>query len=201
MKKHQVSLSLLSLFSVCVANANQFAIQDAMSVIRQHPEVIADFGGLNAQPYYKDITLGNATPEPMTETERKNYSAESHNFPLSSSHWHSGFQKVQSHNYPTEQAFFIIGDDERSVRWLRANADRLTNANAFGFVVKAKSNQSLTQLRAIHPALTLLPYEDENGDFANQLNTQSFPILVVPRFLGTNIDDVRQALINAAGNQ
>lgn len=72
--------------------------------------------------------------------------------------------------------FFLVGDDDLSKSWLLQRQDALLQINAVGLVVNIETAESLQQLRALVPGLTLVPVSGD--DIAQRLNLQHYPVLI-----------------------
>ncbi|MGD8205905.1 integrating conjugative element protein [Pantoea sp. FN0305] len=70
---------------------------------------------------------------------------------------HPGQQPRLALNLPGMTPLFLIGDDPLSTEWLRQHRDALRILHATGLVVNVATLARLNALRAIAPALTLLP--------------------------------------------
>ncbi|EGQ8533378.1 integrating conjugative element protein [Vibrio parahaemolyticus] len=72
------------------------------------------------------------------------------------------------------QPLFIVGDDARSHRWLRAKQDYLTRIHAVGVVVNV--NDARGWRRMTQYGLTVYPVRGD--DFANAFGITHYPVLV-----------------------
>jgi integrating conjugative element protein (TIGR03765 family) len=71
---------------------------------------------------------------------------------------------------------FLVGDDEISRRWLKANGARLEALGASGLVVQVEMAEALARLRALAPGLLLSPV---CGDaLAERFGLRHYPVLI-----------------------
>ncbi|UYZ83091.1 integrating conjugative element protein [Entomomonas sp. E2T0] len=72
--------------------------------------------------------------------------------------------------------FFMIGDDDLSVAWLKERVVALEKLQAVGLVVNVKTNSSLNQLKKLAPNLMILPVSGD--DIADRLALSHYPVLI-----------------------
>lgn len=72
--------------------------------------------------------------------------------------------------------FFLVGDDERSIAWLRRMGPFLRERNAVGLVVNVQTTEALARLRSVGAGLELAPVSAD--DLAERLNLQHYPALI-----------------------
>lgn len=71
---------------------------------------------------------------------------------------------------------FLVGEDERSIAWLRRNAASLRERKAVGLVVNVQTAEALARLRGVASGLELAPVSAD--DLAERLNLQHYPVLI-----------------------
>lgn len=77
---------------------------------------------------------------------------------------------------------FIIGDDEKSIKWARHNRFLLEKQNAIGFMVGAKDNNSLNRIAKILPNNQL--FVGDGDEFSQIFSISTYPVLLVPEKVG-----------------
>jgi integrating conjugative element protein (TIGR03765 family) len=173
-----VSLSR-SLLAFCVLAALS-AAQAAESLI-----VVQDLGGTSALPYYKALNLqprpsGSANPsfilpapKPLTDPAKV---SEADMLPVRSAKLTPGTVERRVIEAPGLQPFFLVGDDDASLDWLRRRAAWLRERGAVGLVVNVASAEGLARLRAAAPGLALAPVPAD--DLAARLGLRHYPALI-----------------------
>ena len=155
--------------------------------------VIADVGGESAMKYYEPITPETSNPKPAVT---RNTLADKTFIPLVSTTWKQGYVEPKGHTLDTQgQSFFIIGDDEKSLKWLKNNLEALNALHAFGMVIQLKKPHNLEKIRAIVGNLSVMPNGDETGDLAKKLGINQYPVLVVPNYLATDLQELKKKLV------
>lgn len=94
---------------------------------------------------------------------------------------HPGQQPRLALSLPGMTPLFLIGDDPQSTEWLRQHHDALKTLHATGLVVNVTTLARLNTLRAIAPALTLLPVSAD--DMAKHLPITAYPVLITDKGL------------------
>jgi len=175
MKLHQALCIVFMVLPVSVT---------AQGVLTQRPLiVVADDGGVSAQPYYEELGLraepqvsqahslplavSGAQISPVTDGQM---------LPVRSPNLSPGMVSPRMVQAPGLMPFFLVGDDDLSRGWLVYRKDALLQLNAVGMVVNVESPQGLQQLRALVPELTLVPVS--GVDIANRLGLQHYPVLI-----------------------
>ncbi len=102
-----------------------------------------------------DSTLTQLTKPPATPVSLQTY-------PVVTPSLTPGKVHTRQFSVPKHMAaFFVIGDDAASQRWLKAHAQSLSQQHALGFVVNVNSAMRLKQLKALAPQVALLPLSGE----------------------------------------
>lgn len=101
--------------------------------------------------------------------------------PVVTHNLHPGQQPRLALNLPGMTPLFLIGDDPLSTEWLRQHRDALQTLHATGLVVNVATLARLNALRAIAPALTLLPVSAD--DMAKHLPISAYPVLITDQGL------------------
>lgn len=143
--------------------------------------VIADFGGKSAAPFYEGI---NAEPQPQEQSILPDYS-EGSVLPVATTELSPGMVEPRALKLPGIGALFLIGDDGQSQEWLSRNAEVLTRHGAVGMVVNVSSSASLQQLRQIAPNLQLAPVS--GSDLARRLKLEHYPVLITEHSLSQQV--------------
>jgi integrating conjugative element protein (TIGR03765 family) len=77
---------------------------------------------------------------------------------------------------PALRPLFLVGDDSRSLDWLRRRADTLQELSAVGLVVNVESIAGLERLRSMAPNVLLSPASGD--DLAHRLGIRHYPVLI-----------------------
>lgn len=170
------SRAAASLFALCMLNAALLAATPGEKQLI----VVADLGGVSAIPYYHALNLlaasrtsSDSLPSPKVPASAPEESAF---LPVHSAQLTPGDVTAHTIRAPGLTPFFLIGDDERSTRWLATRAKALRQLGAVGFIVHVDTEATLRQLRASAPGLTLVPASAD--DLARRLHLQHYPVLV-----------------------
>jgi integrating conjugative element protein (TIGR03765 family) len=143
--------------------------------------VVEDRGGAPALPYYQPLNLLNesdavptpaAAPPPMANLAE----AERSMLPVQSSRLSPGDEQRRAIRAPGLTPFFLIGDDDRSRRWLLQRRATLRAIHAAGMVVNVATPSGLATLRGLVPDLSLSPVTAD--DLATRLGIRHYPVLV-----------------------
>ncbi|HDT3151164.1 TPA: integrating conjugative element protein [Morganella morganii subsp. morganii] len=161
-------IGLMLLFAVTCRAAEQELI------------VVADLGGQSTADYFAAI---NPPPEPENEAPLLTLSTPGTLpvFPVRTPELSPGRQAARALDLPGMPPVFIIGDDERSQRWLVSRRDRLRQNNAIGYVVNVATEAAWQELQALAGGLTLLPVS--GSDLAVRLKISHYPVLISERGL------------------
>ena len=76
---------------------------------------------------------------------------------------------------PLGRPLCVVGDDPRSIAWLRANNQTLSRGGALCYVVNVVSSASLSQLRRAAPSVSLAPV---SGLVFAQAGLQGYPAVI-----------------------
>lgn len=101
--------------------------------------------------------------------------------PVVTHNLHPGKQPRLALSLPGMTPLFLIGDDPQSTEWLRQHHYALKTLHATGLVVNVVTLARLNTLRAIAPALTLLPVSAD--DMAKHLPITAYPVLITDKGL------------------
>lgn len=161
------------------------------------PEIIGDFGGESVLKYYASITAVHSEDAPKHEYAvniQPDTVVEKDFLPMVSHHWSVGKVEVQLHNLILEnQGFFIVGDDELSVKWLQHYRGVLAEMNLVGIIVNAQNEQSLKRVRLSIPEVMMYPNPDFDGSLSQSLGVNHYPLLVLPNILGQDLEKLNIA--------
>lgn len=171
MKRRLRALPLLPLLALSAHAADQALV------------IVEDQGGVSALPYYQALDLPpqgarQAVPSPRTEipsppTARH---SEADMLPVRSPSLTPGTVTRRVIQAPGLQPLFLVGDDDRSHRWLRQRVDTLRELGAVGLVVNVESQAALDALRRLAPGLILSPVAAD--DLAGRLGIRHYPVLI-----------------------
>lgn len=140
--------------------------------------VIQDYGGTPTLPYYEELGL-TAKPLPYTSTPPApsvKPVTDADMLPIYSQQLSPGHMTSRKIQAPGLRPFFLIGDDELSIRWLLYKKEDLLKINAVGLVVNVQTANRLEALRALVPNLILSPVSGD--DIAQRLNVKHYPVLI-----------------------
>lgn len=96
--------------------------------------------------------------------------------PVNSSQLTPGQITPRPLNMPGLQPFFLVGDDSKSLVWLRQRAIGLREIGAAGLAVEVANTAALSRIRAAAPGLTILPVN--GNDIAIRLQIEHYPVLI-----------------------
>ncbi len=141
--------------------------------------VVEDRGGTSALPYYEALSLqpreAPVAPPfslPIPPTGR----GEADMLPVRTSRMSPGVVSPRVLEAPGLTPLFLVGEDERSIAWLRRNAESLRERKAVGLVVNVQTPEALARLRGIAAGLELAPVSAD--DLAERLGLQHYPVLI-----------------------
>lgn len=77
---------------------------------------------------------------------------------------------------PIPVAFFIIGSDDESLRWLRSHRETLLSVGAVGLLVEASSEKDLEAVAGAAGGLPITPSSGE--DIAKALGVRHYPLAI-----------------------
>jgi integrating conjugative element protein (TIGR03765 family) len=137
--------------------------------------VVEDRGGTSALPYYQAIRP--SSPEKGFSSPKALQRGEAAMLPVRPSTLSPG--RVTPRALPAPgwvRPVFLVGDDEVSYRWLKANGARLEALGAVGLVVQVETTEALARLRARVPGVPLSPVSGD--DLAERLGLSHYPALI-----------------------
>ncbi|BEM75166.1 hypothetical protein SME36J_51030 (plasmid) [Serratia marcescens] len=156
------------LFGLCLVTSTALA----------NLNVIADVGGEDASPYFEGINRQEGAqsspavpPAPASADE-----AEAAMLPVATSELTPGDVADRSLQLPGIGALFLVGDDNASHAWLRANADVLRTKHAAGLVVNISDRAALQALRDLAPGIPMAPAS--GSELAHRLQLTHYPVLI-----------------------
>lgn len=143
--------------------------------------VVADYGGAPALPYYAAIKAAGVSEadaySAMNEARALGPISEADMLPVHSRRLAPGPVAARRPHLPAHMtAFFLLGTDALSRRWLKQRATRLLELHAVGLVVDVDSAAQLRQLRRLGNGLVLRPVAGD--DLAERLNLSHYPVLI-----------------------
>lgn len=141
--------------------------------------IVEDLGGTSALPYYEALNL-----EPRTTADVPPFSlpvppsamGEADMLPVRTERMTPGTVAPRVLDAPGLTPFFLVGDDERSIAWLRRMAPSLRERNAVGLVINVQTAEALARLRGLVAGLELAPVSAD--DLAERLHLQHYPVLI-----------------------
>ncbi|WP_337261524.1 MULTISPECIES: integrating conjugative element protein [unclassified Serratia (in: enterobacteria)] len=137
--------------------------------------VVADLGGSDATPYYAALEVDEVSAPGLTPSRTTPYS-EADMMPVRSPSLTPGIVEGREIQAPGLAPLFLLGDDPRSIAWLKAQRPRLASLEAVGLVVQVDNPATLARLRQLAPELSLLPVSGD--DLAQRLGLRHYPVLV-----------------------
>lgn len=139
-------------------------------------QVIADFGGESAVRFYERIQPVHTDSAPQHPYAVPSQLTEEQLLPVISHRLSVGKVSERQLNLPGAIPLFLVGTDTLSRQWLSQRYSQLVDIGAVGLVVNVNTLEELQQLRAIVPALTLMPIPAD--DLAEQFDLQHYPVLI-----------------------
>ncbi|MGJ8517637.1 integrating conjugative element protein [Carnimonas bestiolae] len=141
-------------------------------------EVVADHGGEPARPWFVAISgsgVDDADQAPAAATPQK--ATEADMLPVKSELLTPGRVATQRLNLPAGfPAFFIVGNDALSKRWLRERGNALRDMHAVGLVVNVDNASDMNTLRQVGEGIEMHPVKGD--DLAERLHLNHYPVLV-----------------------
>ncbi|EGJ6191144.1 integrating conjugative element protein [Escherichia coli] len=138
--------------------------------------VIADLGGQDAAPYFEAInkqpgmSMENDTtsspPSPVLQGEAAM-------LPVLTPELRPGSVPDRPLQLPGIGALFLIGDDDLSREWLKANAGALAEQHAAGMIVNVTD---MDAMRELAPGVSLAPAS--GSELARRLQIAHYPVLI-----------------------
>lgn len=145
--------------------------------------VVEDHGGVSALPYYQALDLrpmvtGDIRPSPQMTSPPPSTETydETHMLPVRSELLTPGTVERRVIKAPALRPLFLVGDDSRSLDWLRRRASTLLELGAVGLVVNVESVAALKRLRGMAPNIMLSPASGD--DLAHRLGIRHYPVLI-----------------------
>lgn len=158
-------ISLLTFLSLTVQAERQLTI-------------VTDQGGDSALTYYESLNMqDNSRPVTKIPAPIIRHIDETSSLPIVSAKLSPG--KIEARVINANgliRPFFMVGDDELSINWLKQRAPYLEKLQAVGLVVNVKDADSFNTLKSLVPSLTVLPVSGD--DIATRLNLAHYPVLV-----------------------
>ncbi|MFV1478535.1 integrating conjugative element protein [Serratia marcescens] len=140
--------------------------------------VIADLGGEDASPYFEGINRQEGAqsspavpPAPVSSAD-----AEAAMLPVATPELTPGNVADRPLQLPGIGALFLVGEDDSSHTWLRANADTLRTKHAAGLVVNISDRAALQALRELAPGIPMAPAS--GSELARRLQLSHYPVLI-----------------------
>lgn len=158
--------------SLCIACSSLMANPDKQLT------VIADHSSSSALKYYQSLNVQNNL-RPVKKIPALNIKpiTEAAMLPIVSDRLTPG--KVEPRVINANgliRPFFMIGDDDLSISWLKERVVALEKLQAVGLVVNVKTNSNLNQLKKLAPNLMILPVSGD--DIADRLALSHYPVLI-----------------------
>ncbi len=141
--------------------------------------VVDDRGGTPALPYYRALNLlpdASAPVPASTPPMAPHLATDSDMLPVHSAQLSPGDVPPRIIRAPGLSPLFVVGDDPRSLAWLRRRAGELRDLHAVGLVVNVDSRASLDAMRRVAPGLPLSPTPAD--DLAQRLDLHHYPALI-----------------------
>ncbi|MBH3156876.1 integrating conjugative element protein [Serratia ureilytica] len=155
------------LFGLCLVTSTALA----------NLNVIADVGGEDASPYFEGINRQEgAQSSPAVPPASSADDAEAAMLPVATPELTPGDVADRPLQLPGIGALFIVGDDDSSRTWLRANADTLRTKHAAGLVVNISDGAALKALRELAPGIPMAPAS--GSELARRLQLTHYPVLI-----------------------
>uniref|UniRef100_A8G8J4 Integrating conjugative element protein n=1 Tax=Serratia proteamaculans (strain 568) TaxID=399741 RepID=A8G8J4_SERP5 len=149
--------------------------------------VIADVGGEDASPYFEGINRQEgaqsspvAPPAPASPAD-----TEAAVLPVATPELTPGDVADRPLQLPGIGALFIVGDDDDSRIWLKANAEQLKSRHAAGLVVNVSNLPALQALRELAPGVPMAPAS--GSELARRLQLAHYPVLITDTGLSQQV--------------
>ncbi|MBW1248791.1 integrating conjugative element protein [Pseudomonas tolaasii] len=146
-----------------------------------HPEltVAGDQPSDFTRPYFQVAKppINNKTqPDRAMHADLSTFADEAWILPIRSSHLSPGQITPRALNMRRLRPFFLVGDDPRSLTWLRQRAIELQEMSAAGLAVEVADTEALARIRAAAPGIAILPVS--GNDIATRLQIEHYPVLI-----------------------
>ncbi len=147
-------------------------------------EVVADHGGVPAQPYYSPISnvsdpeiAGEPAPvrPPLAAAGLPRQVSVADRLPVSSQ-LQPGRVARRAVSLPGMTPLFLVGYDNLSLQWLSVRAAQLQQLGATGVVVNVQTAAQLAELQRRVPGVPLVP--ESADDMASRLQLSGYPVLI-----------------------
>ncbi|WP_242200243.1 MULTISPECIES: integrating conjugative element protein [unclassified Pseudomonas] len=126
--------------------------------------------------------INNKTqPDRAMHADLSTFADEAWILPVRSSHLSPGQITSRALSMPGLRPFFLVGEDPRSLAWLRQRATELQEMGATGLAVEVTDTEALARIRAAAPDITILPVN--GNDIATRLQIEHYPVLITPTSL------------------
>ncbi len=149
--------------------------------------VIADVGGEAASPYFEGINRQEgaqsspvAPPAPASPAD-----TEAAVLPVATPELTPGDVADRPLQLPGIGTLFIVGDDDDSRIWLKANAEQLKSRHAAGLVVNVSNLPALQALRELAPGVPMAPAS--GSELARRLQLAHYPVLITDTGLSQQV--------------
>lgn len=122
-------------------------------------------------------SINNKTqPDRAMRADLSPFADEAWILPIRSSRLSPGQIASRTLNMPGLQPFFLVGEDPKSLAWLRQRAAELQEMGAAGLAVEVADTEALARIRAAAPGITILPVN--GNDIATRLEIEHYPVLI-----------------------
>ncbi|WP_244287656.1 integrating conjugative element protein [Vreelandella nigrificans] len=189
MKRIRMAMSFAGVFAVIVVSTPMMAqsqlmpseseVGDVAADLMPELTVVADHGGEPARPYFVAIGMAGV-PESegyVSEPQEPLSISELDMLPVVSETLTPGRAEARSLELPAGTTpFFLVGDDDLSLKWLEQRGDILRSMYAVGLVVNVQGAEGMERLRNAAPGLELRPVAGD--DLAGRVGLSHYPVLI-----------------------
>lgn len=149
--------------------------------------VIADVGGEDASPYFEGINRqeGEQSSPTVPPVPASPADTEAAVLPVATPELTPGDVADRPLQLPGIGALFIVGDDDDSRIWLKANAEQLKSRHAAGLVVNVSNLPALQALRELAPGVPMAPAS--GSELARRLQLAHYPVLITDTGLSQQV--------------
>ncbi|MBN2701037.1 MAG: integrating conjugative element protein [Methylothermaceae bacterium] len=148
--------------------------------VADEPAVLLDDGG---EPLPYSIPSSASLPSPA-RPPNPNPNLDDRLFPVHTSNMTPGAVKGRRLRFPNGwrgRPLFVVGDDPRSLRWLKRHYRRLAELGAGGLVTEVESMDRFLALARAFPALRLTPAPADM--IAETYGLRHYPVLISREFV------------------
>ncbi|MDH2431019.1 integrating conjugative element protein [Pokkaliibacter sp. MBI-7] len=147
-------------------------------------EVVADHGGVPAQPYYSPINnvsdpeiAGEPAPvrPPLAAAGLPHQVSIADMLPVTSQLQPRRVAR-RAVSLPGMTPLFLVGYDNLSLQWLKVRGGQLQQMRATGVVVNVQTPAQLAELQRMVPGVQLLP--ESADDMGSRLQLSGYPVLI-----------------------